>query len=112
MSENKITTNRIEEVLLKKKLSEYALEVERAAGKLADLLNLYKVIDTDKEAFEQYKEWVSGIIFCTWQTFVSSEIKIKSKMPDAVKANILKVAVDEFIHSIESTKEIVDSLGE
>jgi len=112
MSE-KITTGRVEEVLLQKAQKECIKEIKDAAHAFANIVNRYcpegngAGIDIDRAAFVK---WATGALRTDcWQVFVA-DTKVEKEMPEGVKRLILKRAVDEFLQSIESTREIVDSL--
>jgi hypothetical protein len=109
MEQTKITTNRIEEVLLEKKQREYVSGVKKAVDNLCNAVNCGQCLsaEPDKKAF---KDWVSGLICYGWNTISAGDRISKDNLPDCVNEALLKQAVDEFIQSVESTKEVIESL--
>jgi hypothetical protein len=107
VSEEKLTTNRIEEALLKKKRYECIKNIETAAENFAIVVNQY--IPTDEGDNQKlFNEWVKSMFSYGWQIFIdNSAIK---NIPTAVSEKLLKQAVDEFIESVEDMKGQIDGL--
>lgn len=113
MSKSKITTNRIEEVLLEKKQREYSKEVREAVERLCNAINCGQEMDNDEER-NTFIKWVKDLIYFNWSNVTpSSKIcaeEFADNLPECITKALLKNAVDEFIQSVESTKEIIDGL--
>jgi hypothetical protein len=106
MSENKITTNHIEEVLMKKEKVEFIGEVYKAVNDLANILNTFTP-DGDDES-KAYKAWIESFFIISHRVFIQGS-KIEN-LPKYMECMLLKKAVDDFIRSVEETKATLDSL--
>jgi hypothetical protein len=108
MSENKITTNRIEEVLLNKEKDKFIKEVESAVQNLVNILNEYLPDTHKKEELEAYQGWATEIIEVSYRVF--PQYKKIENLPEYIERNLLQNAVDKFIKSVEETKATLESL--
>lgn len=105
-----ITTNRIEEVLLEKKEKQYVDELMAACSNLVEKLNRYCCVQmSGSEEGRQVKQWIESFFKFGWE--IKSEPCNIRHMPEFVRKKLLESAVEEFLESVESTKEIIDSLG-
>lgn len=104
----KLTTNKIEEILLKKKQNEYVQNIKKAVVNLCDAINCGQDIKSTEDD-EDFKKWVMGLIRFGLSGVYSSDL-YTNKLPECINKALLKNAVVEFIQSVESTKEIIDSL--
>ena len=114
MHQTKITTNRIEEVLLKKKQEEFKNDVAQALGVLNTTLYKYTsgMIDAESQSFSSWLT-TKAIVPVPMNNRRTSAISCNlhsDHYPDALNLVLLKQAVDEFIRSVESTKEVIDRL--
>jgi hypothetical protein len=111
MSENKITTNRIEEVLLKKAQEKFRKELTEAINNLESVLGKYHV---DEKGFEEFKKWLTQTAIVPTYHYHSHQV-ISSNLnpshyPAVLNEELLKMAVDEFLKSVEETKATLESL--
>jgi hypothetical protein len=111
--ENKLTTNQIETALLKKAQEKFRKEVGDAIENLDKVL--YKYIGKINEADHK--------IFATWLTqkalkpeyhyhaasVISSNLH-SDYYPQVLNERLLKMAVDEFLKSVEDTKTSLDEV--
>lgn len=113
MSENKITTNRIEEVLLKNKQEEFSKEIEQIMRSLETTLCKYLVGIKEVER-EEFSKWFKEKLFVPapahWGNKLLNCNSHPSHYPVCVNSALLRQAVDTFIKSVESTKEVIDGL--
>lgn len=109
MEKEKITTNRIEEVLLEKKINECVNAVKKAALEFANVVNEYTPSDYNDQ--KEFVLWAVSVLRTDcWQVFVKDEGDIKKAIPAGITKLLLQRGVDEFIQSVENTKEIIDGL--
>jgi predicted DNA-binding ArsR family transcriptional regulator len=106
MSENKITTNHIEEVLLNKKKVKFLKEVVVAVSNLVDVLNTY--LPNGEEETKAYQAWATTVMTASYKTFI--KVNNIEKLPECVERQLLKEAVDEFLKSVEETKATLDDV--
>jgi hypothetical protein len=104
--ENKITTNRIEDVLLKKEKEEFVKEVRSAVHNLIKVLNTFSA--EGKEETEAYQKWVTDLFEVSYRTFPQD--KNIEKLPAFIEQKLLQYAVDKFIATVTETKATLDSL--
>lgn len=113
MSEQKLTVNQIEKVLLEKAQKEFCAklnaELDRFSQNIADLLP-----SMPYKAEQETVEWLKARVKLQpgiWgqPTYLYDSIS-PSDLPNAISQALLNTAVDEFVQSVENAKSQVDEL--
>ncbi len=108
---SEITISKIEEILLKKKEKELTEKVTNAAYQFIDTVNQYiPLIPTNDKDKNNCHEWVKDMFVYSWKIFID-DVKI-SEIPDCIREQLFKDAVEEFIQSVESTRDRLNELQE
>ena len=111
--ENKITTNRIEEVLLRRKQNEFREELKAAIDNLNKVLYKYCGSLKHPEEIKELKNWFEK--YAMSLTAPCSSNMIFSNLhpdhyPKCLNEALLKQAVDEFFKSFGQMKEQLEEI--
>lgn len=113
MSEEKLTTNQIEKVLLEKEQASFSKEFSSAIEKLDEVLYKY-VGRVSQDEFKTITAWLTQKVLTPQyphysKNYISSNLH-SDYYPKILNEVLLKKAVDEFLKSVEDTKTTLDDV--
>lgn len=111
MSEEKITTNHLEEKLLERELKEICEQISKIGVQLQEVFKKYEPMEGDigeelKKFLIKHLRLVETPYYGGYTTNATAYIH-PDWIPDGLKKAILKWAVKDFIEQVDSIQEII-----